>query len=179
MRIAVVCLTAAALAACSKGGGERSAAPDSAPHPPRLGPGGRPHLKPGFWRIQMESETAFGATMTGQLCVDPRTESSGFKLAPGMKSALCSEPKFGLAPSGVTFDVTCRTHKGRTVATRGTASGDFGKAYRLEATSTFDPPLPASIGTVRSTVEASWLGPCPEGSRPGQMSMKFRGLGQG
>ena len=139
----------------------------------------RPHLKAGLWQINMTSDTAFGAAMSGQLCVDAQTESAGFKIAPGAKGADCTEPKFAASGSGLMFDVACRAKSGRLARAHGTASGDFSNSYRLDATSTFDPPLPAGIGSVHGVMTARWNGACPAGAKPGQLSMKFGGLGQG
>jgi hypothetical protein len=74
-----------------------------------------------------------------------------------------------MRPDGdsIVIDSVCR-HDGTTIATRATVTGNLDSSYRMEARSTYDPPL---RGTKESTtvVVAKWLGPCKPDQKPGDM----------
>jgi hypothetical protein len=64
---------------------------------------------------------------------------------------------------------------GPTVATsRSVFGGDFGKAYRGEVDTKFEPPM-GGVSQSKVTVTARWAGSCPAGWKPGDMEMPGMG----
>src|SRR5262249_1850753 len=55
-------------------------------------------------------------------------------------------------------------------------TGSFDSAYRVETTSTYEPPM-AGVKEGSAIIEARWLGPCKADQKPGDMilsnGMKF------
>ncbi len=137
----------------------------------------RPHLKAGLWRTSMTTRAGPGVTMTGELCLDAGTEDSAFGARPrSVKN--CDPVRFDLGPGGYTFSSTCH-FGGRTIVTKGVASGDFRTTYAMDMTTRMTPAPPGLPPEMHSRVEATWAGPCRPDQKPGQASMKFGGLGRG
>jgi hypothetical protein len=69
----------------------------------------------------------------------------------------------------VLFSSVCNFGK-TTATTKGVASGDFNKEYKVETHSTYDPPL-GDMKEASNTIVAKWLGPCKAGQKPGDVIM--------
>ncbi len=177
----ISCLTL--VAACSKGptaGQTAAPAPKPAASMVPAALFSKPHPKAGLWETTMSTSAGPGMRMSGEMCLDAQTEQAAFATAPQSSTSRdCSPPTFGPGPAGgMVFDATCRT-KGRTVTTHGVATGDFSSAYTLDITTKMDPPPPGMDGGARIQIQAKWLGPCKPGQKPGHVSMRMTGLGQG
>jgi hypothetical protein len=177
MRVIAVCLVSsvALLAACSKPA-------ESAK--PAIGPAtllGKPHPKAGLWQMAISSDAGPGISVSGQICIDAKTENSAFESSPRTHSKDCTDPSFLVSPGGgLVFETVCKVSGGRTITSHGVASGDFNNAYSVDFTTKVDPPLEGGIGDGHSRIAAHWLGPCKPGQKPGQMSgVKLGGLGRG
>ena len=174
----------AALAACSKPPASNTAAAPQvhAPVAPPASTAGflRPHPKVGLWRMSMSSDNGPGVSMTGEMCIDAKTEASAFEANPRAHASNCSAPHFSSNPGGgMIFDSTCKVGD-RTISSHGVATGDFSNSYVLDVSTRIDPPLPGVSGIGHSRVEAHWIGPCKPGQRPGQMTgLKIGGFGRG
>ena len=180
-RIAVWVLAGSALfAGCAKHQAATSASPDgaaaSAPGPAALI--GRPHPKPGLWRTSVTTNAGPGVTMTGELCLDASNEDMAFSSSGHGFSKNCDPVKYQAADGGVGFSTVCHIGR-RTVTTTGTATGDFKSDYSVDVSTLMDPAPPGLPAKMSTTIRAKWEGPCPAGTKPGQVSMKFTGFGQG
>lgn len=183
MRATAICLvcSVALLAACSKKPAEQASATASAAAPaaPVL-PFTRPHPKAGLWRMAMATDSGPGIKFGADMCLDAATEGSAFAANPRARSSNCDPPKFSANPGGgVVFDEVCKVNQ-RTITSHGVATGDFSSAYAVDVTTTMDPPLPGGAGGGHTHIESHWVGPCPAGQKPGQMTgLKFGAPGQG
>ncbi len=65
------------------------------------------------------------------------------------------------------IDTVCK-RGGMTITTHALVSGSFDSGYRMDSTSTYDPPM-RGMTESRTTVEAKWFGPCKPDQKPGDM----------
>jgi hypothetical protein len=173
-----------ALSACSKKPDQTPPRtpppPDSKPHvatpasgAPTAGttaaaPVSMPARTPGLWEQKVSSR---GRTQVSRICLDKAVEQRftvwGQNAGRGACGHIRITPRVG---GGWDFTSSCDTGEtGRTV-TRGEATGDFAKAYKVSAESRISGArAPEMNGTHAMTLEASWQGPCPAGMRPGDM----------
>ena len=161
---AVCCLAGAALlAGCHRHGAQSDASAPSI--------FARPHPKPGLWRTSASTNALPGLGMTGELCLDASNEDDAFSSSGRSLAKDCGPWKFQRVEAG--FDLTIVCHLGRrTITTSGVATGDFISSYAADLTTRTDPPAPGLPAEMSSTIRAKWIGPCPPGQKPGQMSMK-------
>jgi hypothetical protein len=59
---------------------------------------------------------------------------------------------------------------GSKIITQGVFKGDFDAKYEGEVISTFTPPL-FGRSQSKSSISATWVGPCPEDMKPGDMAL--------
>lgn len=181
MRVAVICLASAlALVACSKKpaaqassapAGEAATATTAAA--PAAAPGGifAPHRKAGLWQADIDTTGGPGVQMHTQMCVDATTDKDFAWHGPHSTSQSCEKMVMQPQMGGFSFDSVCRSG-GRTISSHGTVSGDFNNAYNVDVTTKMDPPGPAGMGgEMKSKIRAKWLGPCPDGMKPGSVKM--------
>ena len=169
----------AVLAGCSKKPAGQAGAPAAqAVQAPAIFQ--RPHPKVGLWRMSITSDAGPGIAFSAAICLDEKTESAGFMANPRAHASNCEEPKYAANPGGgVVFDETCKVSQ-RTIISHGVITGDFTSAYAADVTTSMDPPLPGGMGGGHSRIQAQWVGPCPAGQRPGQMTgLKLSGVGSG
>ena len=185
MRVATICLVSSMglLAACSKSpnAGAGATIPSAAP-PAAASPTGLlsiPHRKPGLWKINFSTDSGPGVRMSGELCIDEKTErtTSYAAGASGAKNCTQSSLRPG-AGGGYVFDSTCKFAR-ETVTAHGVVTGDFNNTYSVTVSSHMDPPIPGGSADVRTEMQAQWQGPCKPGQTPGAMSMKLAGIGKG
>lgn len=138
---------------------------------------GRPHPKPGLWRTVLTADGGPGIAMSGELCLDEATEDSAFS-GPRGGGKNCGKPQFAPSPEGLSFTATC--HAGsRTIVSRGVASGDFKTSFAVDVATHVEPAVTGLPAEMHTRMQATWVGPCHPGQKPGQSSMKFGGFGQG
>jgi hypothetical protein len=182
MRWIAVCALAgsAMLIGCSKHDAASGSAPAAAPAqtPGAAALLGRPHPKAGLWRTTVNTNAGPGVSMTGELCLDASNEDAAFSSNGKGFNKDCEPVKYDTASGHFGFSTVC--HMGnRTVTTSGVASGDFKTSYSVDLTTRMDPAPPGLPDQLHTTIQAKWEGPCPAGVKPGQVSMKLAGLGQG
>ena len=180
-RIAVCCLVGATLVA---GCGKHETAQTSAAAPAAAPAAGlpllaRPHPKAGLWRTTVTTNAGPGVSMTGELCLDASNEDAAFSSTGRGVSKDCEPFKYQGAPGGgFGFSTVCHVGK-RTVTTSGVATGDFKNAYSVDLATRMEPAPPGLPAQMSTAIRAKWVGPCPAGTKPGQVSMKITGFGQG
>jgi hypothetical protein len=173
----------ALLAACSKPATSTSAPGGEAAAPKPANPVAvftRPHPKAGLWQMTMSTDAGPGVKMSGEICLDEKTENAAFEAGPKAKSSNCQEPRFSANPGGgMVFETVCKVGE-RSITSKGVATGDFSSSYAVDVTAIMDPPLPGNMGTTHTRMESHYIGPCKEGQTPGRMlGMKLAGVGRG
>jgi hypothetical protein len=168
MRIlAGVCLAALALAACNKPA-ETAEAPAVAGKPP-VPPGidAAPHLKAGLWEISVE-----GTPMRAQSCIDDATQSDGAALGQSLDRRDCAKSDWDRIPGGMAFEIDCTTG-GRHFTSKGTVTGDFNSAYRMEAD--VSGSASGKTLTAKQVISARYVGACPANMKPGDKRVMVNG----
>jgi hypothetical protein len=182
MRVAAACLLAASalISGCGRHDSAQVSAGGAAQPTEAATPvlTSRPHPKAGLWRTSMSTNAGPGITMTGELCVDSSTEDSAFSANGRSISKDCEPTQFAPSDGGFAFTAVCHA-KGRTITTKGLATGDFRTSYALDVSTQIDPSPAGLPPEMHTKMQATWLGPCKPGQKPGQASMRFGGFGQG
>ena len=128
-----------------------------------------PKLKPGLWEVssrnsqQSKDEAPFRSTM----CMDDATAKEMYTASQGMMAGMCS--KFEVKRDGNRYlsEATCTIGGSKMIAkSTMTLVGDA--AYRIEGTSTYDPPF-MGMKEASTTVEAKHAGACKPGQKPGDI----------
>lgn len=165
-KLAGVCLAALALTACDKPADKTgAAAPVAAPKPAVMATA--PRLKPGLWEI-----TVGGAPMKASSCIDEATQKDAAAMGQGMDRGNCTRNSWNRIPGGMAFEFDCTTN-GTHMISKGTVTGDFNSAYRMELdiTGTRD----GQSFTHKQVIDAKYLGACPAGMKPGERQVTVNG----
>lgn len=180
--VAAVCLLtgSALIAGCGRHEGSQGSTAGAAQPAASVtpAPGVRPHPKAGLWRTSMSTNAGPGITLSGELCLDASTEDTAFTTNGRTVSKDCEPTAFEPSSGGFSFTAVCHA-KGRTITTTGLATGDFRTSYALDVSTRIDPSPSGLPPEVRTRMQATWLGPCRPGQKPGDASMRFDGFGQG
>jgi hypothetical protein len=168
--ISVVALVA--LTACQKKAETTSVTKPTAEAsaPTSAGPLTPPARKPGLWAQTVSTAQMQQST---KLCLDAATERQMAWWSSQAAKSKCAEQKISQQAGGSwAFHSVCTSPSSGTTTSDGTARGDFGSHYKVEATSvTTGGPMPQANGTHKIAIEATWEGPCPSGMKPGDMEM--------
>lgn len=126
----------------------------------------KPKRKVGLWEIKVLSPD-LPKPQTMQVCTDEKTDDvmTGFGADMGKKT--CSKETFRREGAKYVAEMVC-TVGGSTMTSRSEVTGDFSKAYRIETRATYSPPM-MGMTQSSSTLEASFLGPCKPGQKPGDV----------
>lgn len=128
-----------------------------------------PERKPGWWEMNV---TVAGPTpqpihQTVHICTDAAVDQ--VQTPVGIHTGKqCPPVQAARTPDGWTFQATCVLGR-TTISTQGRASGDFGSRYHVDLTTRLNPPPMPQVAEVRSAIDATWLGACPAGKKPGDM----------
>jgi hypothetical protein len=170
--VAGVCLAALALAACNKpaektdAAGSDATAPAAAkPVPP--GVEAAPHLKAGLWEITVEDMPA-----RARSCIDDKTQAESAALGQGLDRRNCSKSDWNRIPGGIAFSFDC-DNDGTRVTSKGTVTGDFNSAYRMEADASMTKD--GVTQTAKQVIDARYIGVCPAGMKPGDKQITVNG----
>ena len=131
-----------------------------------------PKRKSGLWEITSTSSASAKANqpvVSMSMCVDQNSDADWIQSGQQMSQVKCSKQETKVERDRILFNSVCNFGKS-TVTSRGVASGDFNKAYKVETQSTYEPPLPG-MKDASSTITAKWLSPCKTGQRPGDIIM--------
>jgi hypothetical protein len=181
MRVRLTLLAVAALStalvACNRkdsgetaATGDEAAAPAGKAAPPAVPPA--PKRKVGLWEMRMSmAEVDFVQTM--RVCLDAATDAKTAVWNAQMSKDMCSRQTATRQPDGSwAFTSVCDMGSGGVVTTQGVASGDFSKRYQVRMTSTTaGAATPQMNRTSNMTMDAAWLGACPEGMKGGDVEL--------
>jgi len=131
-----------------------------------------PQLAPGLWEMNRESDAAPAHANADAnrltLCLDRSLSKQMFEMGAGAMSGACSRHEFHVSGNRGRGDFVCeiggsRMHSTSTMVMQGD------RAYRTEVHTTWDPPF-MGRAAADTVLTARWLGPCPPGQRPGDMT---------
>ena len=127
-----------------------------------------PKRRAGLWEVRSVGAQASGLPPT-RICVGEGTDTAQNHLDRSVGSrGSCTLGAFRRAGKAWLAESTCR--EGRTVVTsRSIATGDFEASYRIDTLVSYDPPLGGVRREDKDALEATWLGPCAQGQKPGDM----------
>lgn len=133
-----------------------------------------PQRKSGLWEITT-SHDGKASDMTLQICVDEKQDDFTALQSQKLDQDLRKQcPKMDVKRRGnrTEIDSICTFDKftatGHTVI-----SGDLSTQYRMEASTTYNPPMYGKRQT-HTVMNGKWMGPCKPGQKHG--SMTFSGL---
>ncbi len=126
-----------------------------------------PERRPGVWESTI---TAPGApTRTIKMCTDQALEKR-HAMYSGTATRECPTMDSHAVTGGIAFHSIC-TRNGVTIDTQGTVLGDFSDHYHFESDVRTSPAGAPGAGEKKMSIESRWLGPCPSGSRPGDVTL--------
>jgi len=135
-----------------------------------------PKRKSGLWETTITSSRG-NAPHTIQRCIDRTTDDiaspQGPRPSPKEKEMQCEKRDFHKDGDKMVIDTVCK-HSGTTVTTHAIVTGSFDSSFRMESTSTYDPPM-NGLKDSHTTVESKWLGPCAPDQKPGDIIMPGMG----
>ncbi|WP_340647464.1 DUF3617 family protein [Phenylobacterium sp.] len=129
-----------------------------------------PKRKPGLWE-QRVSTGDF--VQVSRICLDEATDAKISFWGSQTTRDMCEKNVFSArVAGGYQFSSVCDMGSGGKTTTSGTATGDFNSKYLIQAeSSTEGAAAPQMNGLHKVTIEAAWQGACPEGYKPGDMSL--------
>lgn len=126
-----------------------------------------PQRKSGLWDITRTSTRTGGAPRHLQLCVAQAGDNALRWLAEGVRDENCHVDKLTRSDTKLVVDAKCELRNVNS-QTHAVITGTFDSAYRIESSSTYQPPL--GVNDKGSAVlEAKWSGPCKADQRPGDL----------
>ena len=167
---AAVCLAALALVACNKPAATTDAGPAAGARPPSAAPPvTAPQPRAGLWEVTPEIAGMQGKVKT---CVDARSQGEAAVLGQNLDQPNCTKRDWSRIPNGVAFAFDC-DNDGARVTSKGTVTGDFNTAYRMEADATMT--RDGQTQSIKQVIDARYLGACPAGMKPGDSQITING----
>jgi Protein of unknown function (DUF3617) len=128
-----------------------------------------PKRKSGLWEMTMSGDQTNGQPQTVTTCVEMKTDS-GFTSSLGGKTPKnCKQPTIKKTGGTIVVTSACKFSDSN-VTTVAIISGDMNSAYKIERTSTYNPPNKGRKES-KQTINAKWLSACKAGQRAGDMIM--------
>lgn len=125
-----------------------------------------PVRKPGLWEMKMQPSPQIPA-MTMQHCTDETFDKQMTSTFSPMAKDNCSKNDIQQTATGYVTDSVC-TIAGVTSTTHSDITGDFNSAYTVKVTSQSQG---AAARKDVITIQATWLGACKAGQKPGDVVM--------
>ena len=132
-----------------------------------------PPRKAGLWEQKVSTA---GMNQTMKMCLDESIDQKmkwwGSQSPKGGKSDCEQQAITPHAGGGWDFHAVCKMGESGTITSDGSATGDFSSHYKVEVNSvTAGSPMAQANGVHKTTIEATWTGPCPAGMKAGDMEM--------
>ena len=173
--IGLIGMSALALCACGKSRTATTASGGAAPtaSQPAAVANTMPARKAGLWRQSFSRDGKPNPMGTSQMCVGATTDAQANVFGEKASEKMCSARSVNRALDGtVQFTSTCSIGAGGTVTSKGTASGDFSSRYHIRSESDVTGASFAPMnGHHVSEIDLTYLGPCPAGMVPGDMTL--------
>jgi len=174
--IGVSAVALLALAACSK---KPDAAATGTAQPANAtaaatpaGPMNPPSRKAGLWEQKISTANMH---QTMKMCLDGAVDQKMKWWGSQAQSGRSKCEQQSVTPhlgGGWDFHAVCAMGESGTVTSDGSATGDFASHYKVEVTSvTAGSPMAQANGTRKTSIEATWTGPCPADMKPGDMEL--------
>jgi hypothetical protein len=128
-----------------------------------------PKRKSGLWEITTAASVRGSEGMAMTMCVDEKSDQDFLQQGQQMGQTKCAKQDYKVDGNRISFSSVCNLGK-TTATTTGVATGDFGKEYKVESKTTYDPPM-GNRKEAANTITAKWLGACKAGQRPGDVIM--------
>lgn len=145
--------------------------------PPGSGPGmlDYPRRRPGLWEIRYDAGDNLGMPPT-HYCVGEETDTHDHHLdrTSGVKGS-CTIGAFRRVGIDWIADSVCKESRS-TVVSQSIASGDFQTSYRIDTLVFYSPPLANNKREDKEAVTGRYLGACPAGQRPGDLTVPGLGV---
>jgi hypothetical protein len=132
--------------------------------PPYAAAAELPSRKPGLWEVKMSLDGRAGPTV--QQCVDAATDPLLLQSAGPISAAACAKRDVQRSADSLIIDSAC-TVDGKPATAHAVIAGSFDGAYTMTITSKGE-GLQAGLNM---TLTGKWLGPCPSGQTPGDVTM--------
>jgi hypothetical protein len=138
-----------------------------------------PARKPGLWELKLMLEGRKDSHVM-QHCIDAATDQLMNQTFAGITKEACSKQDMQTSGNTITIDSVCKVGS-QTNVSRAVITGSLDKAYTMRIASTTEgAPAKAQAGAVPNppalpagqnnlTIEATWLGPCKAGQKPGDI----------
>jgi hypothetical protein len=135
------------------------------------GDGAPPQVRAGLWEMKMDVAGA-PKGLSAKACIDPAVQGEGAAYGQQFTKKDCSENRWSRVAGGVDFSSVCDMG-GSHIATKGQVRGDFSSQYTvaMDATMTRD----GVTKTGKTVIEATRLGECPAGMKPGDKQITMQG----
>jgi hypothetical protein len=128
---------------------------------------GAPERRPGLWESTLT--VAGQPSRTLRMCTDAALEQRHAMFS-AKATPDCPTVESHAVTGGVAFRSIC-TRAGVTISTEGTVTGDFNDHYRFQSVVRTSPATGPGGGERKTSIESRWLGACPPGSRPGDVTL--------
>lgn len=132
-----------------------------------------PPRKAGLWEMRIAGNGGPAQGMVMQQCVDSATDKSMQDYGnsqPKMNRKFCKEELRSEVGRMLVHRTTCKEGTD-SVITHVVVTGDFDAGYRVQSTTTYEPPRKAAKTDGDMVMDAKWLGACTGGLKPGDMVM--------
>jgi hypothetical protein len=138
-----------------------------------------PARKAGLWELKLTIEGR-ATPHVMQQCVDAATDRMMNSSVSGLAQSNCPKQDMRRSGSTIVIDSICNVG-GQTTTSRVEVTGDFEKAYTMKVASTTEGAPPRATagaapgrpaipqGQSNLAIEATWLGACKAGQKPGDM----------
>jgi hypothetical protein len=125
-----------------------------------------PKRKTGLWEIKTSSAAVKDEVRSVHMCVDQASDNLTGQAASTAKQ-MCSKTDMQRAGDRLTIDSICKFGP-TTATTHSVITGNFDSVYRVDTSSTYDPPM-GGMKQSHAVIDARWIGPCKADQRPGDV----------
>jgi len=127
-----------------------------------------PNYKAGLWESSTQV-AGLGSPMAGKFCLDGNSDELALNQFMNNPNSKCAAPVVNGSGGRYTINTEC-TMMGSKVSSNTVLEGDFNAEYTATVITKFDPPMPGAP-TDPVVMAMKWVGPCPDGMKPGDMDM--------
>lgn len=129
-----------------------------------------PVLKSGLWELSRSTSQQPETKRVTEMCLDESVQAEMREFGLGVAKELCSKSDRRVEGNRLTMDAVCKL--GATTMTAHSVMTFSGNtAYHTEGRATYDPPM-ANMSESKSSIDAKWVGECPAGQQPGDITLE-------